>query len=42
VAEPVLDAPRVVAGVDQGVPAGMAQHVDVHGKGEAGRSRAAI
>jgi hypothetical protein len=36
VAEPILNAPRVTAGVGQGVPAGMAEHVSVHGKGEAG------
>jgi hypothetical protein len=35
-AEPILDAPRVVAGVGEGVPAGVAQHVSVNRKGEAG------
>ena len=34
-AEPILDAPRVVAGVGQGVAAGMADHVSVNRKGEA-------
>jgi hypothetical protein len=35
-AQPVLDAPRVVAGIRQGVAAGMAEHVGVDRKGEAG------
>jgi hypothetical protein len=35
-AEPILDASRVVAGIVQGVAAGVAKHVDVHWEGEAG------
>ena len=35
-AEPVLDQPRVVAGVGQGVAAGVAQHVSVDPKRQLG------
>jgi hypothetical protein len=41
-AEPVLDASRVVAGVGQGVAAGMAEHVSVDRKGEAGAAADAL
>jgi hypothetical protein len=34
-AEPILDASRVVASIRHGVPAGVPQHVRVHRKGEA-------
>jgi hypothetical protein len=37
--EPILDAPRVVSGIGQGVAAGMAKHVNVNRKGEAGARR---
>jgi hypothetical protein len=36
VAEPVLNAPRVVVGIGQGVAPGVAQHASVDRKGEAG------
>jgi hypothetical protein len=35
-AEPILNAPRVVASIGQGVAAGVAQHVNVHGDSEGG------
>jgi hypothetical protein len=35
-AEPILDAPRVVAGIGQRVAAGVPEHVNVDRKGEAG------
>jgi hypothetical protein len=35
-AEPVLDQPRVVAGIGQGVAAGVAQHVGVDPKRQLG------
>jgi hypothetical protein len=34
-AEPILDASRVVSGIGQGVPAGMPRHVGVVRKSEA-------
>jgi hypothetical protein len=34
-AEPIPDAPRVMAGIGQGIPAGMPQHVSVNRKGKA-------
>jgi hypothetical protein len=36
VAEPILNASRVVAGIGQGAAAGMAKHVNVNRKGESG------
>jgi hypothetical protein len=36
VAEPILNAPRVVAGIGQGIAAGMAQHVGMDGEGKTG------
>src|SRR5262249_26765525 len=36
VAEPILDCPRVVASIGQGIAAGVAQHVDVNLEWEAG------
>jgi hypothetical protein len=36
VAHPVLKPPRIVAGIRQGIAAGMAQHVGVHRAGESG------
>jgi len=35
-AEPILNAPRVVAGICQRIAAGVPQHVGVDRKGEAG------
>jgi len=35
-AEPILDGPRIVAGVRQRVAAGVAEHVDVDGEVKAG------
>ena len=35
-AEPIVNAPRVVAGVGQGVAASVPEHVGVSRKGEAG------
>jgi hypothetical protein len=36
VAKPILNAPRVVAGVGEGIATGMAQHVGVDGEGKTG------
>jgi hypothetical protein len=38
-AEPILNAPRIVARIRQHAAAGVAQHVGVHRKGEAGVGR---